>query len=131
MSENFLTMRLLVGRYGICRLNSNDLIPEWVYKSSFLSVTRTMDELSIVCNEESIPNNIKCEKEWRVLMVEGPLDFSLIGILASISKILSQNLISVFVISTYDTDYILVKNNAINNAIEALVSEGYRIVEER
>lgn len=64
-------------------------------------------------------------------MVEGPLDFSLIGILASISKILSQNRISVFVISTYDTDYILVKNNAINNAIEALVSEGYRIVEER
>jgi len=126
--KNPLTIRLLEGKYGICRLERNALIPEWVNKSDFLSITRTLDELSVVCSEECIPDSIKCEKGRRILKIEGPLDFSLIGILSSISAILAREGISIFVVSTYDTDYILVKNDDIDNATEALKREGYRII---
>ena len=75
------------------------------------------------------PRDIKCEKDWRTLKIEGPLDFSLIGILSSISTILAQKGISIFAISTYDTDYILVKDKDINNAINALSNEKYEIID--
>ncbi|MFY9425372.1 MAG: ACT domain-containing protein [Caldicoprobacterales bacterium] len=77
----------------------------------------------------SIPSHIKCEKDWRILKIEGPLDFSLIGRLASISTVLAQKGISIFAISTYDTDYILVKNKDISSAIVALTDEGYEIID--
>lgn len=128
MAEKILTMKLLNEKYGVCRLNKTDLIPEWAQNSNFFSITRTSDELSIVCTEDSIPRDVECEKDWRILKIEGPLDFSLIGILASISTILAEKRISIFAISTYDTDYILVKNKDIDNAVEALISEGYEII---
>lgn len=128
MVEKILTMKLLKEKYGVCRLGKTQLIPEWAQNSDFFSITRTSDELSIVCIEESIPNNVKCEKDWRILKIEGPLDFSLIGILASVSKILAQKGISIFAISTYDTDYILVKNKDIDNAIQSLIKERYEVI---
>lgn len=105
-----------------------DLIPTWAKDSEFFSITKTLDELSIVCAEHDIPNDIKCEKDWRILKIEGPLDFSIIGILASISTILAQKGISIFAVSTYDTDYILVKDCDIDNAIEELSNEKYEII---
>jgi Uncharacterized conserved protein len=129
MVEKILTMKLLKEKYGVCRLNKTELIPEWAKNSDFFSITKTSDELSIVCFEDSIPNDIKCEKDWRVLKIEGPLDFSLIGILASISTILAQKGISIFAISTYDTDYILVKNKDIDNAIDSLIKERYEVIQ--
>ncbi len=128
MVEKILTMKLLKERYGVCRLDKNELIPEWTKNSDFLSITKTSDELSIVCTEASIPKDTKCEKDWRILKIEGPLDFSLIGILASISTILAQKGISIFAISTYDTDYILVKNNDIDNAVKSLIKERYEVI---
>ncbi|MBI6875806.1 ACT domain-containing protein [Clostridium aciditolerans] len=128
MVEKILTMKLLKEKYGVCRLGKTQLIPEWAQNSDFFSITRTSDELSIVCIEESIPDNVKCEKDWRILKIEGPLDFSLIGILASVSKILAQKGISIFAISTYDTDYILVKNKDIDNAIQSLIKERYEVI---
>jgi len=129
MVEKILTMKLLKEKYGVCRLDKIELIPKWVQNSEIFSITRTSDELSIVCIEDSIPNDIKCEKDWRILKIEGPLDFSLIGILASISTILAQKGISIFAISTYDTDYILVKNKDIDNAVESLIKERYEVVD--
>ena len=129
MIEKILTMKLLKEKYGVCRLNKNELIPEWAQNSDFFSITKTCDELSIVCSQDAIPNDIKCEKDWRILKIEGPLDFSLVGILASISTILAQKGISIFAISTYDTDYIFVKNKDIDNAIESLIKERYEIIE--
>jgi hypothetical protein len=129
MVEKILTMKLLKEKYGVCRLNETELIPEWTKNSDFFSITKTADELSIVCFEDSIPNDIKCEKDWRILKVEGPLDFSLIGILSSISTILAQTGISIFAISTYDTDYILVKNKDIDNAIDSLIKESYEVIQ--
>lgn len=128
MEQKILTMKLLKEKYGVCRLDKTELIPKWAQNSDFFSITRTADELSIVCAEENIHKDIKCEKDWRILKVEGPLDFSLIGILSSISTVLAQKGISIFAISTYDTDYILVKNKDVDNAIEALIKENYEVI---
>ena len=127
MSERTLTMKLLRGKYGVCRLDKIDSIPGWAENSDFLSITRTLDELSIVVAEESIPNDIRCEKDWRILKIEGQLDFSLIGILASISTILARNRISIFAISTYDTDYLLLKEEQLDSAIRTLQQYGHHI----
>lgn len=128
MSNKILTMKLLKEKYGVCKLDKMDEIPNWAKESYFFSITKTLDELSIVCSQDNIPNDIKCEKDWRILKIEGPLDFSLIGILASISTILTQKRISIFAVSTYDTDYILIKDIDIDNAIEALVNENYEVI---
>lgn len=127
MSKEVLTMKLLKEKFGVCKLDKDELIPEWIQNSKFYSVTKTEDELSIVCSQDSIPKEVKCEKDWRILKVEGPLDFSLIGILSSITTILAEKKISIFAISTYDTDYILVKNEEVDNAVNALSDEKYII----
>lgn len=129
MSEKILTMKLLKEKFGVCRLDKNSLIPEWSQNNDFFSITRTSDELSIVCKEDNIPNDIKYEKDWRILKVEGPLDFSLIGILSKISTILAQKGISIFAVSTYDTDYILVKDKDIKNAVISLIKEHYEVIQ--
>lgn len=129
MLEKILTLKLLKEKFGVCRLDKNSLIPEWSQNSEFFSITKTADELSIVCNEDNIPDDIRCEKDWRILKVEGPLDFSLVGILSKISTILAQKRISIFAISTYDTDYIHIKDKDINNAIELLRKEHYDVIE--
>lgn len=129
MVDKILTMKLLKEKFGVSRLDKNELIPKWAQNSDFFSITKTCDELSIVCSQNHIPNDIKCEKDWRILKIEGQLDFSLIGILSSISTILAQKGISIFAISTYDTDYILVKNKDIDNAVDSLVKERYEIIE--
>ncbi|SHK25281.1 hypothetical protein SAMN02745163_03495 [Clostridium cavendishii DSM 21758] len=128
MQKEILTMKLLEEKYGVCRLEKEAIIPEWASRDEFFSITKTSDELSIVCLERDIPMDTVCERGWRILKIEGPLDFSLIGIMASISSILAQKGISIFAISTYDTDYILVKNTDVDNAVETLVSERYKVI---
>ena len=98
-----LTMKLLKEKYVVCRLNKNAIIPVWGMKGEFFSITKTEDELSIVCLQENLPHmkcdlkNIKFEKDWRILKVEGPLDFSLVGILAAISNLMSKEQISLHI----------------------------------
>lgn len=128
MIKKILTISLLKDTFGVCRLNINESIPDWGTKGEFFSITKTLDELSIVCSEDNIPNDIKCEEGWKALKIEGPLDFSLIGILSKISSLLAKEGISIFAISTYDTDYILVKENHIQNAVMVLLSNGYDVI---
>lgn len=124
-----LTLRLLKQKYGVCKLNKDDLIPSWAQKGDFYSVTKTSDELSVVCLEENIPMGVKYEGQWRIFKIEGPLDFSLIGILSTISGILAEKSISIFAVSTYDTDYILLKDANEEKAVEALTEKDYEIIE--
>lgn len=128
MAEFLLTMRLLPERYGVCRLDSGSEIPQWASSGELFSITRTSDELSVVCLEQVIPDDIQAEKSWRILKVLGPLDFSLTGILAAISSVLAANRISLFALSTYDTDYILVKEKDIDRAIAALRHGNYEVI---
>ncbi len=94
---------------------------------SFLSVTRTKEELSIVCSEKNVPDGIRCEKSWRCLKVKGPLDFSMTGIIASITEIVAAAGISIFAVSTYDTDYFLLKEENLQAAISELAKEGFEV----
>ena len=126
MSEKKLAIKLLNGIFGVCKLDNEEKFPEWAVNSHFYTVTKTADELSVVCLQEDIPDSVQCERDWRLLKVMGVLDFSLIGIIHSISEVLAEHKISIFVISTYDTDYILVKDKDIDKALKAL-AENYEI----
>lgn len=119
-----LTLNLLSQTFAIARLQPNDPIPAWALGGAFSSVTRTRDELSIVCEQRLIPPGLKYEGGRRAFMVQGPLDFSLTGILSALSGALAQAGISIFAISTYDTDYILVREEDLDRASAALRDAG-------
>lgn len=127
MSKKNISIKLLEGKYAVCKLGVTESIPEWCRDNSFVSITRTADELSIVCLQNNVPEGVNAERDWNILKIEGQLDFSLIGIISSISSILAKKEISIFVISTFNTDYILVKEKNIENTIKALLEEEYEI----
>lgn len=131
VKQNKLTLSIMKSTFGICRLDSGSEIPEWVYEGSFFSITKTPEELSLVCPESSIPVNlpekVRTEKGWSCLKVEGPLDFGLTGILAEISRVLADNDISIFAVSTYDTDYILIREKCLKIAAGALEKADYEV----
>ncbi|MFH2218315.1 MAG: ACT domain-containing protein [Pseudomonadota bacterium] len=119
---------VLPERLGICGRDPSATVPDRVYKSSFLSVTRTPDELSIICNETHILKEDRCSIGWRRLQVKGPLDFSETGILSVLSRPLADAGIPIFALSTYETDCILVKEKDLARAVEALESDGHKII---
>ena len=112
---------------AICKLNRSESIPSWAMSGSFFSISHTTDELSIVCHDELVPADIKTERDWRSLKVQGALSFSEVGILAQLSNVLAKVGVSIFVISTFDTDYIQVNCIALENAIKALSNAGIDI----
>lgn len=129
--ENYsLTLEVLDGIYCVCKGLPSYLIEDMLNKSNFFSFTKTSDEVSVVCNEEAIPHYADAvyEKGWQILKVAGPLDFALVGILSNISSLLKKAGISLFVISTYDTDYILVKESNLQQAICALKAGGHTVI---
>jgi hypothetical protein len=123
-----MNLIVLANKYSIYRVDSDCTLPDWIYQSDFYSITRTDEELSVIAiQNDLISEKIICNKDWRILKIVGPLDFSLIGIIADISHILKEQKISIFTISTYDTDYFLVKQKDLNTGIEALGKNGYTL----
>jgi hypothetical protein len=129
MADQVPRLRLNVIPYGlaICRLASSEWLPAWVTASRFLSVTRTDTELSIVCEEACVPPSVISEPGWQALEIAGPLDFNLTGILSSLLTPLAKASISIFAISTFDTDYVLVKTHRINEAVAVLRAASHQI----
>ena len=111
----------------MCRLPPDAAIPAWAAGGTFSSITRTPDELSIVCEERLAPDDGKSEGGWRALQVAGPLDFALVGILAAIAAPLAEAGVSIFAVSTFDTDYVLVKESNLARAIDALRDAGHEV----
>jgi hypothetical protein len=124
-----LTLRILPGRLGVARLDAAAPVPEWAGGDAFASVTRTADELSIICDEALIPASVRCERGWCALMLEGQFEFSQIGVLSPIAQALARAEVSLLTVSTFDTDIILVKHSRLDRARAALVSAGYRVIE--
>lgn len=124
-----LKFRVLEDELSICRFSPDAAIPEWVWTCGFYSITKTDHELSVVAPGRSVPKDedVPCESHFRAIGVEGTLDFSLIGILAEISSLLAQKGISLFALSTYDTDYILVRNRDLKQAVLALRQAGHTV----
>ena len=126
-----LTLVVLPETLAICRLEHAARVPEWasddIATGNFISITRTRDELSIVCNERDVPSGVKTDRGWRALKIEGPLDLSLTGVLASIAVPLAEARINIFAIATFDTDYVLVKADRVAEAIGVLRSAGHHV----
>lgn len=124
-----MILTVLPGVYAICQLEPTTPLPDWLPQNGFVSITRTAHELSLVCLEPSVPPNLRAERGWRLFEVAGPLDFALTGILASLLTPLAEAKISVFALSTFDTDYLLVKR--VEEAIRVLEKTGHHLVKTR
>ena len=125
-----LILKILPNRLAVCRLDADAPLPDWIDESDFSSITRTKAELTIVCDEELVASGTTRENGWRCIKVEGPLDFSEIGIVLSLTQPLAESSISVFLISTFDTDYLMVKEKDLANAIAVLTAAGHRVKAE-
>ncbi len=123
------TFSLLPDTSAVVRLGPWDSIPTWAARSSGLfSITRTPDELSIVCPEASALLDVRVENGWRAFKLDGPFPFEQVGVLASFAGPLAQVGVSIFAISTFDTDYILVKEFNLERALQALAAAGHSFV---
>lgn len=123
-----MKLQELSGTYSVLRLEPQTPIPSWVYKSSFFSISKTSDELSLVCESFVVPQGeFKREDHWKCIQVVGTLDFALTGILSSIITPLAAAKVSIFALSTFDTDYILVKAENLVRAKEALRNAKFEV----
>jgi len=127
MSKPTLTLDLLSDELAVCRLPVDAAVPNWAWSGELTSITSSDDELSVVCAADPVPDDVQHTAGWRALKVRGPLDFSLVGILAGLSSTLADAGVSIFAISTYDTDYILVRDEQLDAAVEALQEAGYEV----
>lgn len=121
-----LHFRLLAGRFAIVKLPAGAEIPAWALQGSFYSVTRTVEELSLVCPAENVPGSEQAETGWACFKLDGPFPFSQTGVLSSFVSPLAQRGISIFALATFDTDYVLVKQELLEGALAALKEAGHQ-----
>jgi hypothetical protein len=112
---------------AVCRLDRSDAIPAWVTRGDYFSITRTNDELSVVCQESSVPEGVRSEGGWRALRVAGAIDFSVVGVLATLAVPLAEAGISLLAVSTFDTDYLLVKEQDLDRTVDVLKRSGHSL----
>ena len=122
-----LDLTLMADTLAVCRLEPGAADPAWLAGETFASVTRTRGETSVVCRAVVVPPGVRAESGWRALGVAGPLDFALTGILLALLQPLAAAGVSVFALSTFDTDYVLVKEAVLEDALAALGAVGHRI----
>lgn len=139
--EEPLQLEWLPGRYAVCRLEADAQIPAWMSEAfqragpssarseTFSSITRTDRELSIVCDEAIVPNGVRAERDFAALRVVGTLDFSLTGVIARLTVPLADAGVPVFVVSTFETDYLLIRRQDADHAIDVMQQTGFRVQE--
>lgn len=122
-----LTLILLPQRLCVSRLEPGAPIPPWI-EGEFVSIARTMDELSIVCDDAATPDDVTADRGWRALKVAGPIAFEIVGVAAALVSPLAAAGISVLPIATYETDYLLVKEASLGRALAVLADAGHELV---
>jgi hypothetical protein len=127
MSPRRLNLVPVAGTYAVCRLDAGAPVPTWAVGGRFTSVTRTADEVSVVCEQAAVPTGVRCERGWRCLRVAGTLDFSMTGVLASLAGPPAAAGVAVFVISTFDTDYLFLKEQDYARGVEVLRQAGHEV----
>ena len=127
MKRHELKFRRLPGIYAIVRLNPDAAVPVWATKGDLTSITRSADELSVVCPADNLPKDIDPGPRWICLKLEGPFPFSQTGILLSFIEPLSRNAVPIFAISTYDTDYVLIQEEFAGLALDTLREAGHEL----
>jgi len=114
-----MRLRLLPETYSICQLDSQAPVPDWA-TGPFVSVTRTVEELSIVCPQRQVPDDVKSEDQWCCLRLAGPFPFSEVGVIAAVVAPLADSGVPVFVISTFNTDWLLIQKSFQEQAVSVL-----------
>jgi hypothetical protein len=127
LATRHFELTLLPERFAISRLAANAAIPDWATQGPFFSVSRTGDELSIVCELSRVPVGVQSQPGWRVFKVHGPFGLTEIGVLSALAAPLAEAKISLFAVSTFDTDYLLVASETLSGAIAALERAGHTI----
>jgi hypothetical protein len=122
MTQPKLSLSILPEKLGICRFAEKGPIPAWAQDISFCSITRTKTELSVVCPQDEIPGGVLVERDWRAFQLGGDLGLESVGVIATLSKPLADAGISIFNVSTYETNYVLVEDKNLGKAIEVLSS---------
>ena len=123
-----LTFRMLAGSYAIVRLSADSTVPNWSSCGEFTSVTRTPEELSIVCPIENLPTDVTSPHRWACLKLEGPFPFSQTGVLLSFIEPLSAKGIPIFAISTHDIDYVLIPEEFAAVTLDNLHQAGHKLL---
>ena len=129
MSKHSLTLALLPGALAVSRLGPGDPVPAWAWTGELQSVTRTREETSIICADEAVPEGVPGERGYRCLRVSGTLVLDLTGVIASLTAPIAAAGIPIFAFATYDTDWIMVKAENLDRAIEALRAAGHTVEE--
>jgi uncharacterized protein len=126
-----LNLTLLPEQYAICQFPVDAPVPTWAVKPGLFSITRTADELSVLCLESHVPVDAtgKIERGWRAFKFEGPFAFEMTGVLLSVARPLAETGVGIFAVSTYDTDYVLVREIQLQPAITALVRADHKVKE--
>jgi hypothetical protein len=127
MSDVLLNLTILDDHLAVCQLDPQAEIPAWATGEPFFSITRTGDELSVVCPERCVPAGMAGERGWRALKVEGPFDFTVVGVLAALAQPLAEAGIPILAIGTHDTDYVLVKEAQLERAVAVLSARGHHV----
>jgi hypothetical protein len=122
-------LSLLPEKFTICRLAPDAVVPEWATRGQFFSITRTSDELSVIAETAVVPERLRTEVRWRLMRVHGPFDFSEFGVLASLVQPLAAAGVSVFTVSTFDTDYLLLQCSQLRDAVAALRDAAHTVHE--
>jgi len=122
-------LRLLrvAGTFAVCKLAATSPIPSWATRGDLFSVTRTSDELSVVCRQELVPDGALCERDWHCLRVAGAMPFTLVGVLAALTTPVANAGVGVFAVSTFDTDYLFIKADDLSKAVAALRAAGHEV----
>jgi hypothetical protein len=126
-STQILKLLDVAGRFAVCKLSPDSAVPAWATAGDVFSVTRTDEELSIVCRQEMVPTGIHCEVDWRCLRVAGTMPFTLVGVLASLTKPVAAAGVGVFAVSTFDTDYLFFMEAEFQKAVAALRGAGHSV----
>jgi hypothetical protein len=113
--------------YAIVRLEPDAELPDWLQSGHFWSATRSESELSIVCREEDVPTDASAERGWCALELAGPLHFSLTGVVAALVTPLAEAEVPIFVISTFETDYLFVRERDLERSVDALTEAGHSV----
>ena len=128
-AQRSFELSLLAERFTVCHLAADAAVPEWATQGQFVSITRTSEELSIIAESGLVPERLRTEVSWRVMKVHGPFDFSEVGVLAALVQALAAACVSVFAVSTFDTDYLLVQCSQLREAITGLRNAAHTVHE--
>lgn len=123
-----MMLELFKGDYAVCNLNSTLDKPIFIDTKDFYYITNIKNQLSVICLDENIPEDIERDKEWKIIKVLEPITLYLVGMLKKIEKVLNDAQINIFEISTDTNDYIMIKSRDIEYACRALASNGYNII---